>query len=360
MKNRIVIKIGTNVLADKTGRVDYGRMEKFVNDIAKIKKQRKDILLVTSGAIGAGMAELNIIGRPRDVKIQQACAAVGQSIIMSKYKEFFNKHDINVAQILLSYDSFSNRKNFLNLRNCIQTLLKLDTIPIINENDPISIDELGASFGDNDKLSALVASKIEADTLLILTTVDGIYDKDPKFKDAKLIREVHQFNKGIENLKGKSILGTGGIKTKIEAAKITMSSGIITIIANGKKENIIDIINGKKQGTTFYPSAKLSSKKRWIRFSKPKGKIFIDKGAKKAMLNGKNLLPSGIIDIKVDFDKDDVVDIFCDNGLFAKIITDYKSKDLTNFKGKNSLEIKKAYNKRINNIAKRENLVFME
>jgi len=361
MNDKIVIKIGTSVLADSSGKVDYSRMKKLVDDVAEIKNKGKDIMLVTSGAIGAGMAELDIKERPRDVKMQQACAAIGQSVIMAKYKEFFSKHKINVAQILLSYDTFSDRKKFLNLRNSIQMILKLGAVPIINENDPISIDELGPSFGDNDKLSALVASKIEADMLLMLTIVDGIYDKDPKYSDAKLIREIHQFDKNIENLKGKaSKLGTGGIKTKVEAAKVAMSSGIITIIANGKKDLIKDIINGKKQGTVFYPGKKISSKKRWIRFSEAKGNIVVDEGAKRAMMNGKNLLPSGIVNVKGDFDKDDVIDIFCNNNPFAKIIADYGSDDLNEYKGKNSDEIKKLYNKKINNVARRENLVFIE
>jgi len=205
MKNRIVIKIGTNVLADNSGTIDYNIMKDLVDDISKIKKQGKEILLVTSGAIGAGMAELNIAKRPKEVKMQQACAAVGQSILISKYRQFFNKYNIKVAQILLTYDDFSRTKNEINLGNSINTILKLNTIPIINENDPISINELGPSFGDNDKLSAMVAKEVKAEMLIILTVVDGLYDRDPSHKDAKIIREVHSFDKKIINLDGKSI-----------------------------------------------------------------------------------------------------------------------------------------------------------
>lgn len=255
MKKRIVVKAGTNVISDSSGTINYNVMEALVEDIAKTKKQGKDILLVTSGAIGAGMAELKIKKRPTDVKMQQACAAVGQSILTSHYREIFNKLGINIAQILLTYNDFTDKKSSINLGNSINTLLKLNTIPIINENDPVSINELGPSFGDNDKLSALVACRIKADTLIILTDVDGLYNKNPESKGAKVIKEVFNFTKKIENLKGSSsMLGLGGISTKIAAAKIATSAGITTIIANGRRKNIIqDLINGKKLGTIFYP-----------------------------------------------------------------------------------------------------------
>jgi glutamate 5-kinase len=251
---RIVIKIGTNVLADDSGTIDYSIMKSLVDDIAKIKKQGKEIIIVTSGAIGAGMAELNIVKRPKEVKMQQACAAVGQIIITSKYRQFFNKHSIKVAQILLAYSDLSDTKTEINFGNSINTLLSLGAIPIINENDPISINELGPSFGDNDNLSAMVAKEVKANMLIILTVVDGLYDKDPKNKDAKIIKEVYDFNKKITNLDGKSMLGVGGIKTKIAAAKLAAESGISTIMINGKRKNIlIDLINGKKLGTLFCP-----------------------------------------------------------------------------------------------------------
>jgi len=272
MKNKIIIKIGTNVLTDKIGILDYKVMERIVKDIAEIKKKGKDIIIVTSGAIGAGMAELNIEKRPRDIKLQQACAAVGQSILMSKYKEFFNKHKIKVAQILLTYNDFSDKKGYINFDNSIKTILELDAIPIINENDPVSINELGPSFGDNDRLSAMVASKIGAKMLIILTTVDGLYDKNPKFKGAKILKEVYKFDEKLENLTGSSsMLGVGGVKTKIIAAKIATSAGILTIVANGKRKNIISDINkGKKIGTMFYPRTNHLGKKRWIQFIKSK------------------------------------------------------------------------------------------
>ena len=268
MRNIIIIKIGTNVLTDEFGTLNYKVMERIVKDIAKIKKQGKDIIIITSGAIGAGMSELGLKSRPTTVKMQQACAAVGQSILMSKYKEFFNKHKVKVAQILLTYNDFSDKRGYINFDNTINTLLELDTIPIINENDPVSISELGPSFGDNDKLSALLASKIRAKMLLILTVVDGLYDKNPKLKNAKFIREVSKIDKKIENLQGgPSELGLGGIKTKINAAKIVTRHGILMVIANGRRKKIItDLMKGKKRGTIFYPTAKVEKKSGWIKF----------------------------------------------------------------------------------------------
>ncbi len=255
MNDRAVIKIGTNVLADNAGAIDYKIMKSLVSDIAKIKNQRKGVLIVTSGAIGAGMSELGIKKRPKDVKMQQVCAAVGQSILISKYREFFNEYGIKVAQILLTYNDFTDKKTAINMGNSINALLGLNTIPIINENDPISINELGPSFGDNDRLSAMVACRVKAGMLIILTSVDGLYDKNPDLKGAKLIKEVRNFDGIISCQEGASNgLGIGGIKTKIAAAKIAASNGIKTIIANGRKAGIINaLMSGKGRGTVFYP-----------------------------------------------------------------------------------------------------------
>lgn len=250
---RIVIKIGTNVLADKKGAINYKIMNNLVKDITKIKKKNIEMLIVTSGAIGAGMSELGIEKRPSDVKMQQTCAAVGQSILISKYREFFSKYGIKVAQILLVYRDFTDKKTKINMENSINALLNLGVIPIINENDPISINEIGPSFGDNDNLSAMVAYNLKADTLIILTNVDGLYDNDPNSSGAKIIQEVRDFS-FIAGISGASDgLGIGGIKTKIAAAKLAASNGIKTIIANGTKTGVLDdILGGKKIGTLFH------------------------------------------------------------------------------------------------------------
>lgn len=357
---RVVIKVGTNVLTLK-GNISEDCIKNLVSQIVKLKKSGIEVLLVTSGAIGFGMSELKLKKRPRDIRMLQACAAIGQSILMSKYTKFFGNYNQKVAQILLTYEAFSTRKTYLNLRNSIATLLKLGVIPIINENDPISIDEIGPSFGDNDKLSALVASKVEADLLLILTTVDGLYDKDPKrHKEARLIKEVDKITNEIIEFAGKSFfLGLGGMKSKVLAAKLATEAGTTVIIANGKIKDVITrVLKGEELGTIFLPGKKISNKKRWIAYSKPKGIIMVDKGAMEAILRGKNLLPAGVIKVVGNFNMGEVVELKYKNKVFAKAITDYSAQKLIKVKGKNSTEIRKLY-KRIN-VTRRENLVILE
>ncbi len=250
---RIVIKIGTNTLTNKNGLLDMKVINSLVSQIAKAKN-RRDIVIITSGAIGAGMKELNIKERPKDVIGKQVCAAVGQSILMSTYKALFNKYGIKVAQILLTYEDLKSKQTYNNLKNSLNRLFSLGAIPIINENDPISINEIGPSFGDNDNLSAIISSKIKADLLVILTNVDGLYNKNPNDKGAVLIKEVKNITREIEAMSGKaSNLGIGGMKTKVEAAKKATKAGTTVIIANGRKENaLLKATNGVAIGTVFY------------------------------------------------------------------------------------------------------------
>jgi len=252
---RIVVKIGTNVMTGINGALDLDLIKNLVQQISKIKKVGKELLIITSGAIGAGMKELSLKSRPKDVTMQQVCAAIGQNILMSNYQSMFKKHGIKVAQILLSYENFLNKKTCHNLQNSLNKLLDLGVIPIINENDPISIDEIGPSFGDNDIMSALIASKIKADLLVILTNVDGLFDKNPSSKKAILIKGVKNIDRNIESLGGRpNGLGLGGMKTKIKAAKIATGEEVTVVIANGRNDNIlIDIVNNKEAGTIFYP-----------------------------------------------------------------------------------------------------------
>src|SRR3990167_8907947 len=242
---RIVIKIGTNVLTDKNGLLDLNIIKNLVSQIAEIKTN-KDVVIITSGAIGAGMQELGIKDRPKDVVGQQVCAAVGQGILMTNYHSIFSRHKLKIAQILITYNDLANKENYRHLANSLERLLELGIIPIINENDPVSISEIGPSFGDNDKMSALIACKVKADLLVILTNVDGLFDMDPKEKDAVLIKEVRNIDKKIESMgSGSSTLGIGGMKTKIQAAKSATESGTTVIIANGTKTNgLLDAVNG--------------------------------------------------------------------------------------------------------------------
>ena len=251
--NRIVIKIGTNTITNKNGLLDTKVMHSLVEQISKIKN-KKDIIIITSGAIGAGMQELGLRKMPKDVVSKQVCAAIGQNILMANYHELFRKHRIKIAQILLSYSDFSNKKTYSNLRNSLNRLFELGIIPIINENDPISIDEIGPSFGDNDMLSALIATKIKADLLVVMTNVNGLYTKDPKSKDAVLVKEVRNINKSIERMAGRpSQLGVGGMKSKIKAAKIATNAGTAVIVTNGRTNNsLLKVLGNNGIGTIFH------------------------------------------------------------------------------------------------------------
>lgn len=251
---RIVIKIGTNVLTNKNGLLDLNVIRNLVSQIAEIKNNR-EIMIITSGAIGAGMQELRLQQKPNNVVMKQVCAAIGQNILMANYHSMFTKHKIKIAQILLTYNDLSDKETYRNLMNSLNKLFELGVIPIINENDPISINEIGPSFGDNDNLSAIIASKIKADLLVILTNVDGLYTKNPNKKGAVLIKEVKNVDRSIESMDfGSSQLGIGGMKTKIQAAKAATKLGTTVVIANGRKDNILlKIINNEYIGTIFYP-----------------------------------------------------------------------------------------------------------
>ena len=332
---RIVIKVGTNVLTKQNGTLNTERIGNIAKVIAGLKKE---FIIVTSGAIGCGCKELSIKQRPRDIILRQACAAIGQSILMNAYNNMFSKEGIKTAQILLTYDDFSDRKRYLNLRNSINKLISLGIVPIINENDAISTAEIDMSFGDNDRLSALVASKMEADLLIMLSDIDGLYNKNPKTnRDAKVIKEVREITKEIERItagKG-SAMAIGGMKSKIEAAKITMQSGCSLVIINGKiKKPITRVLKGEELGTLFIPKKALKNKERWIIHAKTKGRIIINKRAEEILLKKKaSLLSVGIERIEGSFSKRDVVEI----NNFAKAMTDYSSEELKNLRGKKGI-----------------------
>jgi len=344
---RIVIKVGTSNLTDKNYRLDPQKVEKLAKEIIDLKKEGREIILVTSGAIGAGIGKLDLKQRPRDIKVLQATAAVGQNILMSTYDRYFAKYEQTIAQLLLTHEDFFDRKRYLNLRNTLITLLKSGVIPIINENDTVVVDEI--KLGDNDNLSALVASNLDADLLIILTDIDGLYTYDPKrSKKAEFISIVEEITPEIERIasaRGKT--GTGGMKTKIQAAKVTMKAGIPMVIVNGNEENILArIIAGERIGTIFLPMAgakeKMNDRKHWLQFaSSVKGKIKVDEGAKSALIkNGGSLLASGIVDVEDDFMTGDPVSIVDPDGAeFAKGITNFSSEEIKKIKGAQSKEI---------------------
>ena len=339
---KIVIKIGTNTLTRQgSNEIDTDYIRQMAGQIAELRKKDRQVVIITSGAIGMGAGQLGIVEKIKDMKMRQACAAIGQPILMAEYRKAFEQFGITVAQVLLIADVLNHRKTYLNLRNSIETLLRLGVVPVLNENDSISTEEIGSAFGDNDRLSALVASKIDAGLLIILSDIDALYDKDPqKFSDAKPIPAVYEITEQIvKNAGGAgSRYATGGMKTKIEAAKIASSAGCRIVLADGRVENIVGrIIAGEQIGTVFMPKRKLSNRSRWILNSAPAGVINIDDGAMKAVRNRKSLLPSGIVSVKGTFEAGDVVML----NDAAKAVTNFSSSQLRTLAGRHSSEIKK-------------------
>jgi glutamate 5-kinase len=339
---KIVIKIGTNTLTKKgSNEIDADYIRQMAGQIAELRKKSKQAVIVTSGAIGMGAGQLKHTEKIKDIKMRQAYAAIGQPLLMAEYRKAFEQFGITVAQVLLIADVLNNRKTYLNLRNSIETLLGLGVVPILNENDSISTEEIGSAFGDNDKLSALVASKIDAGLLIMLSDIDALYDKNPqKFADAKPIPAVYEITEDIIRSAGSagSKYATGGMKTKIEAAKIASNAGCRIVLADGRVENVVSrIIAGEQIGTVFMPKRKLSNRKRWILNSALAGVINIDEGAMKAVRGRKSLLPSGIISAEGTFEAGEVV-MLNDK---AKAVTNFSSMQLKTLAGKHSSEIRK-------------------
>ncbi len=336
---RIVVKIGTNVLTKDEG-IDAAYVRQVAGQIGELLKGGRQVVIVTSGAIGMGAGQLELEGKVKGMKMRQACAAIGQPLLMQEYRKSFLQYGVTVAQVLLTAEVLNNRKTYLNLRNSIETLLDLGVVPILNENDSVSTAEIGTAFGDNDKLSALVASKIDADLLIMLSDIDALYDKNPReFPDAKAIPAVFEITVEIvRNAGGKgSRYATGGMKTKIEAAKIASNAGCRIVLANGRARDVITrIVAGEEIGTVFMPKRKLSNRSRWILNSAPAGTIRIDAGAMRALRNHKSLLPSGIISVEGSFEAGDVV-MLNDS---AKAVTSFGNSQLKALAGKHSSEIR--------------------
>ncbi|HEY9204335.1 MAG TPA: glutamate 5-kinase [Candidatus Methanoperedens sp.] len=344
---RIVVKIGTSSLSNEDGSFNRKLTEDIASQVARLREQGKTVIIVSSGAIGIGCEKLKMTSRPKEIPLRQAAAAVGQNILMQEWMAAFEKYNLKVAQILLTYEAFSNRMTYLNLRNSISELVEFGVIPIINENDPICVHEIEATFGDNDKLSAMVASKVEAELLILLSDIDGLYNKNPKKnEDAQLISIIEKITPEIESYGGSptSTKGVGGMRTKLEAAKITSISGCHMVIANSAAENVVArIVGGEKIGTLFLArdGKYKKNRTRWIILSKATGKIAVDRGAEEAIKKSMGLLPSGIVGVEGQFDRGDIIEIESDGKVFAKGITDYTSSELNKIKGKHSDMIEK-------------------
>ncbi len=371
---RIVFKFGTNVLTSPEGGLALSRIYSFMEDMARLKAKGKEIIVVTSGAVGLGAQRLHLTEMPDLVSIKQACAAVGQCGLMKFYEDGFAALGLTTAQVLLTEDDFSIRPRYLSLRDTLSRLLELGVVPIINQNDTVSTNELRAykdkgvkvCFGDNDKLSALVAGGLDADLLVILSDINGLYDSDPrKNKDAKLITEVKAITPEIENAAGgASKRGRGGMKTKLEAAKVVTHSGCAMVIANGKAPGALGrVFSDEFVGTLFRPVADLPGKKVWIAYStNMTGGVVVNAGAFKALCQkGASLLAAGITGVAGEFDVGDVISVFDENGAeFAKGMVNYSSADCAKILGCQSEDIaKKLGGKNYDEVIHRDNIVIL-
>lgn len=342
---RVVVKVGTRLLTGSTGRLDPGYIESLVSQIAHLQGEGKELILVSSGAIGAGMGRLRMEHRPESIPEKQAAAAVGQGLLIQTYEKLFSRHGLIAAQVLLTRADLVSRRRYINARNTLRCLLGWGVIPIINENDTVSAEEI--KFGDNDQLSALVAGLIDAQLLIILTTVDGFYRGDPcRDPEAELIPVVNNITPQLKSWAGRSTdeLATGGMVTKLLAAEIATSSGTGVYIANGTAPDILKrIISGETVGTYFCPRKRyLNHRKRWIAYGRVvKGSVTVDDGARRALCRGgKSLLPVGVVGVKGSFKIGDLIAMQDLEGReLGRGLSNFSSATLARLKGYTSSEI---------------------
>lgn len=363
---RIVIKIGSRILTDDEGNLDRKWISAFAAEVAEIRKKGVEVIMVSSGAVAAGRNLMGITERPRTIPQKQAAAAVGQPLLMHEYEVAMRASGYRVAQILLTRDDLADRQRFLNARTTLGTLLEFGIIPIINENDTVAVEEI--KFGDNDNLSALVTNLADAALLVILTDIDGLYNADPRLhSNAALIPLVRSITKEMERAAGGSgsTVGTGGMATKLSAAKKASKSGAATLILNGRVAGIVSqAMGGDDLGTLFLPATRsLSSRKHWIAFTlRPKGKIYVDEGASRVLRQeGRSLLPSGITRLEGNFERGAGVRICDPEGIeFARGVTDYDSSEISLILGHRSSEIEDILGYRYGDeIIHRDNLVLL-
>lgn len=348
---RIVFKFGTNVLRNDDKEISLSRIYTFIEDIAGLKKQGKEIIIVTSGAVGLGAKKLRVDSN-ESMSVKQACAAVGQCRLMCIYEDGFDKYGITTAQILLTEEDFTHRIKYLSLHDTLNTIISLGAIPVINQNDTVSTEELAfykdafqISFSDNDKLSALVASELDADVLIVLSDIDGLFDDNPKTNpNAKKIDVVQEITEEFEEFaSGAAAGGRGGMKTKLEAMKVITRSGGTGLIANGKEPHIIKRIFGQEElGTIFLPTENLANKKRWIAYATNiQARLIVNDGAKKALTEKyTSLLPIGVLNIEGDCQKGEIVSILDEHGNeFARGMINYNCSDCKKILGHHSDDI---------------------
>ncbi|HYY26170.1 MAG TPA: glutamate 5-kinase [Candidatus Udaeobacter sp.] len=363
---RVVVKIGSQILSSTEG-IEEPRVKDLVHDLAALHSQQKEIVIVTSGAVAAGRARLGRKERPRTIPEKQALAAVGQIRLMALYERHFSRFEKNVAQVLLTHEDLANRQRYINAKHTFQMLLESSIIPIVNENDTVAVEEM--KFGDNDHLSALVATLLEADLLVILSDVQGIYDRDPRVHPTasllSLIKSIKEIKAGIVD-ESRSTFGTGGIATKIDAAEKASAAGIPTIITSGLKTGALARVFNEEEesGTLILPDEnRLTNRKHWIAYNvKPGGDIVVDQGAHDALVRkGKSLLPSGLKEIRGSFGVGECVRCFDLEGReFARGLVNYSAQELNQIKGLHTSRIEKVLGyKAYDEIIHRDDLVLL-
>jgi glutamate 5-kinase len=363
---RVVVKIGSQILSSTKG-IEETRVKGLVRDLAELHNRGKEPVVVSSGAVAAGMTRLGRKERPRTIPEKQALAAVGQIKLMALYERFFSRYEKNVAQVLLTHEDLANRQRYINAKHTFQMLLELDIIPVVNENDTVAVEEM--KFGDNDHLSALVATLVGADLLVILSDVEGVYERDPRVhKDARLIPLIQDIRNVKEGIAGasRSVFGTGGIATKIGAAEEAAAAGIPTIITSGLHDgSILRVFDAHEAcGTLVLPEEnRLTQRKHWIAYNlKPMGEIVVDQGAREALVKkGKSLLPSGLKEVRGTFGVGDCVrclDLLGEE--FARGLVNYSAQELIQIKGLHTSKIEKVLGyKAYDEIIHRDDLVLL-
>ncbi|MGA2035443.1 MAG: glutamate 5-kinase [Thermoguttaceae bacterium] len=345
----IVVKVGTQVLTREDGQLDQQRIEQLAEQLHQVRAGGRQVVLVSSGAVGAGMGRLGLSRRPADLAHLQAVAAIGQSLLVEAYERCLSTHGHHAAQVLLTAEDLEHRTRYLNARNTLLTLLELNAIPVINENDTVSVEELQTTFGDNDRLAAIVTNLIRAPLLVLLSDVEGLYDGDPARPGSRVIATVERLDRSILDLvqDRSGGLGKGGMASKLEAARLATSAGENVIIANGRTANVLPrIVAGEPLGTLFLALGQtVAARKRWIGYTvKPRGLLQLDAGACEAIRHkGRSLLPIGVTSIEGQFNKGDVVALRCPDGAeIARGLTNYSHADLAKIKGLRTSQISAA------------------
>ncbi|MEM8945707.1 MAG: glutamate 5-kinase [Planctomycetota bacterium] len=345
----VVVKVGTRVLTRADGTLDDQRVASIAGQLAKLQRAGRRVVLVSSGAVGAGLGRLQLERRPTALAQLQAAAAIGQSLLIESYNRALEPHGLHAAQVLLTAEDLQDRSRYLNVRNALFALFDSDAVPIINENDTVSVEELQLSFGDNDRLAALVTNLIRAPLLVLLSDIEGLYDGDPDDSNTSVLSVVTDLAKAEQQhvrdgTRGGIKLGTGGMATKLKAVRIATSAGENVIIANGRRENVLeDILSGADVGTLFLAEGPaVAPRKRWIGWSaNPSGKLALDAGACRAIeANGKSLLAVGVVQVAGNFEKGDVIAMCDESGReLARGLINYSAAEMLKIAGHDKEQI---------------------